>query len=72
MNIPFWVWFPTMIIGGFSAIVLLCYIIVAPLQYIGCKNAWNESGREWRWTAKAGCQIHDGKGWVPAHQVRVP
>lgn len=57
------------IILTFLAVVM---VIAQSLQNVGCWMDWKDSGRQWRFQYGAAiCQVHDGKGWVPASRVRV-
>lgn len=35
-----------------------------------CHWKWDGSGREVQWHIGNGCQVKDGKGWVPAENFR--
>lgn len=65
-------------VAGFILGVLLCIIlsvalvtaIAWPISAAGCHLEWRDSEREYRVRALT-CQVHDGRGWVPASRVRV-
>lgn len=67
---------PRWIVGVLTGILLLVLalfmVCVQAAQNVGCWMDWKDSGRQWRFQYGPGtCQVHDGKGWVPASRVRV-
>lgn len=58
----------TFVIGVLSLVML----VVQAAMNVSCWVDWKDSGRLYRFQYGPGvCQVHDGKGWVPAERVRV-
>jgi hypothetical protein len=55
-----------------TLLVLLAGVVGgnALLSSAMCHWAWDGSGRQARYSMFVGCQVHDGKGWVPAENFR--
>lgn len=53
-----------LIVGGATAV--FSYIS----NRYDCHVNWRDSGLEYRYNARAGCQIRKGDGWLPADKYR--
>ena len=54
-----------------TIVVLGCYFLSMYLaNCYDCHVAWRDSGLEYRYTMRAGCQIYKDTGWFPASSYR--
>lgn len=60
-----------MVWGFFALIFALILAGALWLASVSCGWNWKDSGRQYRWGPLIGCQVHDGKGFVPEKRIRV-
>lgn len=59
--------------SDFGTLLVLLAIVFGGIfgcSAASCHWSWDGSGRQVRYLMLAGCQLHDGKGWVPAENFR--
>lgn len=62
----------------YAAIFLIALIVLFAgykiIQYgisqWSCASSWRDSGIEYRYKLRGGCQLKTGKGWIPARNYR--